>query len=160
MTRLILFLSIVVALPMGATGCAPPAADQSGATDDVEAIHEVRRELRRLTREGDAEGAMALFTEDAIYMRPGEEADQGKAVLTPYWAAPFDNYEVDIAFRADEVEVSGDLAYVRGILTYTGTPRSPEVSPVSAEQRYLWILRREADGRWRIARFIRHQAPA
>ena len=147
------------ALLPGLIACGPPGSPLPDPGADVEAIHEVRTELRRLTREGDAEGAMALFTEDAIYFRPGEEADEGKAVLTPYWAAPFENYVVDIDFRADEVEVSGDLGYVRGTLTYTGTPRSEGVSPVSAEQRYVWILRIEDDGRWRIARFIRHQAP-
>ena len=124
-----------------------------------EAIRELVSEYCRQVVRADTDGVVALFTEDAIYFRPGEEADQGKAVLTPYWAAPFENYVVDIDFRADEVEVSGDLGYVRGTLTYTGTPRSEGVSPVSAEQRYVWILRREDDGRWRIARFIRHQAP-
>ena len=121
---------------------------------DVVAIHKVREELRRLTREGDVAGAMALFTDDALYLQPGEPADSGREAVRRDWQAGVDRMVVDIDYRADEVEVSGNLAFLRGSLTVRGAPRAGG-DAITNEQRYIWILRRHPTAGWQIARYMR-----
>lgn len=134
-----------------------PASAQT--TDaDANAINGVREDLRRLTRDADVAGAMRLFTEDAMYLRPGQPADSGRDAIRRHWQEGVDAMVVDIDWRADEIEVSGDLAFLRGSLTFRGTPRGGGNQVVN-EQRYIWILRRHAQEGWQIARYMRHSPP-
>lgn len=126
---------------------------------DVAAIKEVPLKLRSLTKAGDVAGAIDLFTDDVVYLRPGDEADVGKAAVRRHWQESVDAMVVDIDWRADEVEVSGSLAFIRGDLTFRGSPRTGG-EPIVNEQRFIWILRKGDDGSWRIARYMRHSPPS
>ena len=73
---------------------------------------------------------MDLFTDD-VYLRHGDEADAGKEAVRRHWQESIDVMVVDIDWRADEVEVSGGLAFIRGDLTFRGSTRSGGVPIVN-----------------------------
>jgi uncharacterized protein (TIGR02246 family) len=134
-----------------------PAVAQ-GPAADIAAIDRLRQDLRRLTRDGDVAASMRLFTEDAMYLRPGEAADSGREAVRRHWQEGVDAMVTDIDYRTDEIAVSGDFAFLRGALTFRGTPRAGG-NPVVSEQRFIWILRRHTQDGWQIARYLRHAAP-
>jgi len=61
------------------------------------------------------------------------------------------------AFTASSVDVSGrgDLAYDRGTYTFT-TEAAPNAPSMSETGTYVAILRRQADGSWKVTRDIWH----
>ncbi|MDX1578972.1 MAG: DUF4440 domain-containing protein [Gemmatimonadota bacterium] len=104
----------------------------------------------------DSAAVMATLTADAVLMPAGVRPVVGDSAIRAFWW-PDDGSETLIrsyAIEVDEVEGSGDLAYVRGRGSLTFTYRSVEgdTSRVTSEAVHLSLLRRGPDGEWRIAR--------
>jgi ketosteroid isomerase-like protein len=96
----------------------------------------------------DWKGDLALYTEDAIELPPNQAAVQGKAAIQACKEAfpPFSNFQE----QSLEIEGQGDLAYDRGTYSMTVTP--PGAAPIEDRGKYLTILRKQADGSWKVAR--------
>jgi uncharacterized protein (TIGR02246 family) len=117
-------------------------------SDDERAIRELIATWMAASRAGDHDTVLGLMTDDAIFMVPGSEPF-GKAAFADAFkgASP-----AVIEGTADivELEVLGDWAYLRSRLKLTVAPPG---GPVASRSGYtLTILRKEADGRWRLAR--------
>ncbi|HET9792907.1 MAG TPA: nuclear transport factor 2 family protein [Thermoanaerobaculia bacterium] len=106
---------------------------------------------------GDRKKAFEIWAPDLVGWYPGVPDitwEQEKAALDrPASAAPRSRLHVQVV----EVIVSGDLAVVRDI--WTETP--PEGSPARATRIPSFeVWRRQADGEWKIARWISAPQPA
>ncbi len=113
------------------------------------------RQIRRLvdswiaaSTAHDLPALMDMMTDDVVFMTPGR-APFGKAEF----AADSERMKsVAIEARAEvqEIEVFGPRAYIRNHVRVVLT--SPGQAPKRVSGYAMSVLRKEADGRWRIAR--------
>ena len=154
----------VVAVTLLAVACAPPPEQQEPAVEeaastkaDVEAIREWVDAYDAVA--GDVDAWLALMADDVIWMRPGASTLVGKEEIG-FWARHArENFELEYSSHStDEMVASGDLAFVRGTRTVVMVPRAGgERRQVAGK--YIFILRRQADGAWKIARSIWNHDP-
>lgn len=117
-------------------------------SDDERAIRELVATWMAATQAGDHETVLSLMTDDVVFMVPGREPF-GKAAFAAA-AKAMQGLRVDGTSDIVELQVLGDWAYLRSRLNMTMTP--PNGSPTTRSGYTLTILRREPDGRWRLAR--------
>jgi ketosteroid isomerase-like protein len=108
---------------------------------------------------GDPAAYFAVLTEDAIFMPPQSLAKSGEELRS--WLATFmRNFHVDwLNFTSTELEVVEGMAYHTFTYTWRATPRAGGEGKI-ASGKGLHILRRQADGSWRIAREIWNDVPS
>lgn len=132
----------------------PAAAIACGTADtteaDVEAIRAVLLAELDAARAGDTEAFTAVFTDDVIVVPPNAPSIAGDAV--PGWVDGFMGaFTVDVEpYFDDEIVVSGDIAYHAYGFQWTVTPKEGG-DGVTERGRGIHILRRGADGSWKIA---------
>jgi len=117
-------------------------------TDDERAIRAVVDRWFAATRAGDLAAVLELMTDDVVFMQPAH-APFGKEAF----AAAFQgmaNVMFDGTSDIVELRVLGSWAYLRNHIELTVTPPSGEAMRRSGYT--LTILRKEPDGRWRLAR--------
>ena len=118
-------------------------------TDDERAIRELVDAWMVSSKAGDLTALLDLMTDDVVFMTPG-----GKPFGKEAFAAASKNMKnVAIEARSEiqELCIFGDRAYMRSYIEMTATPRDGG-APLRRTGNTLTILRKEADGRWRLAR--------
>lgn len=134
-----------------------PGCTDRGATEDADlaSLQEFLSHAGEAVNAGDVEAEVNRFTPDGIYMWPGAPAIEGHEALRKWFEARFAAVRVQLESETLELEVAGDWAYERGRSVARIQPRAG--GPVRiVHDKYLNILRRQADGTWRIARRIRN----
>jgi uncharacterized protein (TIGR02246 family) len=126
------------------------------AGNDQNTVRSTFESWRKVANTGDADAFLSYLADDAIFadMAPGLAPVVGKKALEPF----FKSFFATITFtwtdcQSEEVVVVGDLAFHRytGVVTFT-PKQGGETSRIP--RRYLDMLRRGADGRWRILQHI------
>jgi uncharacterized protein (TIGR02246 family) len=110
------------------------------------------------TKAGDVERVLGLMTEDVVFLVPGRPA-MHKAEFAELSRVPAGSPRPSIESTAEiqEVQVSGDLAFIQTKLSVTVTP--PGASrPIERAGHTLTIFRRES-GKWLLARDANLLAP-
>lgn len=149
-----------------APGSAASSADSPASSAESPAAHftaEDRVAVRALEEAyrtawlaNDSAAVMATLASDGVLMPAGVEPLAGDSAIRAYWW-PEDGSRTTITrydIELDEVEGSGDVAWVRGrgILEFTYVDPAGEESELTSEAAHLSIARRGEDGRWRIVR--------
>jgi ketosteroid isomerase-like protein len=122
-------------------------------------ILEVIGQERNAVEKGDIALYVATLAEDAVFMPPNAATQEGLGLRT--WLAEFLE-RVEVAWldlASTEVAVEGDLACHAFTYTWRVTPRTGGGSAV-ASGKGLHVLRRQADGAWKITREIWNATPA
>ena len=91
------------------------------------------------------------YSEDVVVMFPGQGDIVGRSQLIDWQKSypPISEYETKIC----DLEISGDLAYLRG--EYSMAISSPGNGETTRDSgRWLWILKRDSSGSWKIIRDI------
>jgi len=128
---------------------ATPAASDA-ARRDVESAMQL---YTTLLRTGPVDAQVALFTQDGELLEPGMAPLHGRDAIKAFLAPIVAKYEVQsAASTSDAVEVFGDAAYQWGTYTQQAGERGKPGAEYTG--RYVASWRREADGHWRIARFL------
>jgi uncharacterized protein (TIGR02246 family) len=96
----------------------------------------------------DLSALMNMMTDDIVFMTPGR-APFGKAEFVAD-SERMKGVGIDARAEVQEIEVFGPLAYVRNHVRVELTSPGQALKRVSGYA--MSILRKEADGRWRIAR--------
>jgi uncharacterized protein (TIGR02246 family) len=117
-------------------------------TDDERAIREVVDTWLAASRTGDLPTVLSLMTDDAVFMVSGQKPFGKEAFAST--SAGMKDVRIEGKSDIEEIQVLGDWAYLRTHLAMTMTP--PGGVPVRRSGYTLTILRKEADGRWRLAR--------
>ena len=102
----------------------------------------------RASRDGDTATVLSLMTDDVVFMVPGREPFGKDAFV----AASQEMKSMTIDGRATivELQVLGDVAYLRNHIDITVTPAT---GPAVHRAGYtLTLLRKQSDGRWLLAR--------
>jgi uncharacterized protein (TIGR02246 family) len=117
-------------------------------TDDESAIRDLVATWMAASRAGDTATVLSLMADDVIFQVPCREPF-GKAAFA---AASQGMKDVRIEGTADirELRVLGDWAYLRNYISMKITP--PGGTPIRRAGYTLTILRKEADGKWLLAR--------
>ena len=117
-------------------------------TDDERAIRAVVDTWFSATRAGDLATVLELMTDDVVFMVAGRQPFGKQAFATSFEGM------ANMAFAGTsdivELRVLGTWAYLRNHIKLTVTQPSGEAMRRSGYT--LTILRKEPDGRWRLAR--------
>ncbi len=149
---------MLLCIAVGVTACAPvaeqPAPEPVVTTEaDAAAINGVVDEYETALNAGDAAGFVAVFTEDGVIMPPDAPALIGQEAIRTGIQTFFDQNTLEIAFSLDEVVVAGDWAFARDTTAGTQIPKAGG-EPTEDSGKGIFILQRQLDGSWKIARRI------
>ena len=136
--------------------CAPAAeeavVEETPSTEaEVEAIHSTNDEYALARMANDLDASLAFWTDDAVWMTDGMPAFTFSRAEFEEWFGSFTTEAFNI--NSEETVVSGDWAYDRGTFTETMVLVGGSES-IQTDAKYLVIMRRQADGSWKYARFI------
>jgi uncharacterized protein (TIGR02246 family) len=117
-------------------------------SDDERAIRDLVETWMSATRAGDAATVLDLMSDDVVFMVPGAEPFGKEAFATALKGLG----AMTIEGRSDihELEVLGDIAYLRNRIEMTAT--APDGKTTRRSGWTLTILRKGGDGRWRLSR--------
>ncbi len=122
--------------------------------EEDEGVSSLIVEALNVIRSDDFERYFDLFTDDAVWMMPSSFKDVHQDEARSFYRFTR-KFKFDQETAVDEVIVSGDWAYVR--VSFDGYLR-PKVDdgspPLRSVSRHIWILQRQDDGTWKIARDI------
>jgi uncharacterized protein (TIGR02246 family) len=120
------------------------------STEDEAAIRALDAEWARAASEGEANAVAALYTSDATVLPPMEPLRQGEAA-SKYWIDVLASFSGPTDLKTTTVEGRGDLAYAVGSYRQTLTPKKSGAKPLPTEEgKYIEILKKQADGSWKI----------
>lgn len=103
------------------------------------------------TRAGDVDAVLELMAPDVIFLVAGQPPMQGREAFGSNLRTMLSSHAIDSTSHIDEVAVSGDMAYCRTRLSVTVTSKHGQL-PVQRSGHTLSILRKGADGQWRLTR--------
>ncbi|MEX3915010.1 SgcJ/EcaC family oxidoreductase [Paraburkholderia sp. BR10872] len=125
-------------------------------TDDERAIRELVQTWMEASRAGDTAKVLSLMTDDVVFTVPGQEPF-GKAEFAAASQAQQD-MRIEGTAEIVELQVLGDWAFLRNridiAITPPGAPR-----PIRRAGYTLTLVRKDASGRWLLARDANLVAP-
>ena len=135
--------------------CADEAVPDPSA--DVQAMRATVNAFVDAFANGDAEAAVALFSEDAIVM-PSNDVDLvGHEAMLGYWAPGFENNTIDLRVDIQSVEASGDLGFMD---MHTFAAVTPKAGGETLHLTYRdQVVFKRIDGQWKIYRDLSQAAP-
>jgi uncharacterized protein (TIGR02246 family) len=120
---------------------------------DVQAILDFEQALYGAQIAGDFEAWMASFAEDVVLFPPNEAPLNGLSAIRRFNAPIFEQFDLHESSDEREVVVAGDWAYIRAHWTWIQSPKDGG-EPIEDTGQSIWILRRQPDDSWKIARAI------
>ena len=117
-------------------------------SDDERAIRELVETWMEASKAGDTAAVLELMTDDVLFTVPGREPFGKDEFRTA--SESMRGLKMDGRAEVQEMEVLGDRAWIRNRIDLTLTP--PEGEPLRRSGYTLTILRKDADGRWRLFR--------
>lgn len=117
-------------------------------TDDERAIRDVVDVWLDASKAGDLATVLSLMTDDVVFMVPGQKPFGKDAFAAA--SRGMKDVRIEAKSEIQEIQVLGDWAYLRNYLEMTVTPPGGAAKHQSGH--ILTILRKEPDGRWRLAR--------
>ena len=128
------------------------ATTDTTRNDEVAAVRAALQAFIPLLEDADPRQRAHIYTEDATFAMPGAPVLQGRLEMLRRLESGTLLRSVTITPSA--VEVRDDLAYAYGLFACVQYERPVELH-------FLMVLRKEADGAWRIAReFLAADSPS
>jgi uncharacterized protein (TIGR02246 family) len=118
------------------------------ADEDTRQIRDLIEAWIRASKAHDLPALMDMMTDDVVFMTPGR-APFGKAEFAAD-SQRIKGVAIDARVEVQEIEVFGPRAYIRNHVRVELA--SPGQAPKRVSGYAMSVLRKEADGRWRIAR--------
>jgi len=133
----------------------PPGRHKASMADDEHAIRELVAIWMSASQAGDVNTVLGLMADDAIFMVPGGEPFGKEAFAAA--SQGMEDMRMEGKNEIVELRIVGDWAYMRCRIAVTMTP--PGGQSVRRSGYTLSVLRKDADGRWRLARDANLLAP-
>jgi uncharacterized protein (TIGR02246 family) len=127
-------------------------------SQDERAIRDLIARWHSATAAGDIDAILPLMSEDATFLRAGAPPMVGRGAFESALGELFKSHFVKSTGDAQEVCVSGDIAYSFVKLHVTITSKSGDLQS-DREGHTLSILRKQADGQWVLSRDANLLAP-
>jgi uncharacterized protein (TIGR02246 family) len=122
-------------------------------SEDIAAILKLAKDWRSGWDASDPEALLSLFADNPILMPQGRPAVMGKDAIRSLYHSFFTEFTVKGEGEVMEVAVSGDLGYLWSSYTLTATPKSGG-DQTKGKGKSVFIVRRQDDNSWKIARLI------
>jgi ketosteroid isomerase-like protein len=152
---------VAIALLVLSSVLAPRSGWAQANADSTGAVRTIRKSLAdwvAAANRQDWRAAAQVWAPDLVGWYPGQPDDtyakEMESAAHPNPARPKTRYEVNVV----EVMVSGPLAVVRDIWRFTTAADKPDSSVAVVRGFEVW--RKQADGHWKIARWISAPEPA
>lgn len=126
--------------------------------DDGNAIRELHARWIEAVNAGDLASLLGWMTDDVVLLNPGG-APLGRDGFPAVFLPAHQQSWIHCTSELEELVVAGDVAYSRCRDAVSATPRAGGATAVFAGHR-LTIYRRQADGRWLLARDAHTLVPA
>ncbi len=125
---------------------------------DAKRVLEVIDEEVNAVRTGDVQAYLEILADDAVFMPPNQTSRAGEELRI--WLREFlEAFTVKwLKFEHLDTEIEGDLAYHTYAYSWQVTPRVGG-EPTVAQGKGMHVLRRQADGAWRVVREIWNASP-
>lgn len=121
---------------------------QSEARSGIDAT---RKAYAAAWRAADVKQIAELYTANAFVLYPNQPAISGRSAIVDYFTEFFGEFPTnEFELASSEIVITGSWAFDRGTYRWKGTPRSGAV--VEDNGKYLVVLLRGDDGKWRVAR--------
>jgi len=136
-------------------GLASCSSKKETASADIEAINKLHQREMEASRKWDIDTLVSLWSDDIVMLPAGEPAligkDANRASIMRLRDESGDVQLADYIMSFNEIKVAGDWAFEWG--TYSGSI-SPDGGgePLRATGKVIRVLKKSADGSWRIAR--------
>lgn len=118
-----------------------------GAAGGVSDVSEMGDEFAASLNAKDVSRATALYVEDAVLLPPNGEMIRGHAAIEGCWKQLLEQGLSEIRSRSLASASSGDLGFETG--EFELTIRVPGGPVIQDRGKYLNVLKRGPDGRWR-----------
>ncbi|CAJ0894969.1 hypothetical protein R1479_03903 [Ralstonia mannitolilytica] len=125
-----------------------PTDTRIAMTDDERAIRNVVDTWITASKSGDVATVLDLMTDDVLFLTPGQPPF-GKDAFAKM-SGDMKDVHIDGTSDIQEVQVFGEVAYLRNFLRISMT--MPDGKTVRRSGYTLTILRKGADGKWRLSR--------
>ncbi|MFX1766985.1 SgcJ/EcaC family oxidoreductase [Paraburkholderia sp. A1RI-2L] len=116
--------------------------------DDERGIRQVVETWMAANKRGDTATVLSLMTDDVIFMVPGQEPFGKEAFAAA--SKGMEGMKFDGTSEIVELKILGDWAFIRNHIDIAITP--PGGGTVRRAGYTLTLLRKGADGQWRLAR--------
>jgi uncharacterized protein (TIGR02246 family) len=150
-----LAIPLVVAA-IAAAAAAPQSGMCSADASSVRSIRAVAEGIVAADNRRDLEAVLAFYESGAILMPPGEAPVSGRERIRPRYEQLFAAYSPSITTEVHEACSAADLGFVRGRNTGRFVPRA-DGAVRNLDDAFLMLLRRDAEGVWRITHLIWHR---
>ncbi|WP_043615391.1 SgcJ/EcaC family oxidoreductase [Ensifer sp. ZNC0028] len=117
-------------------------------TEDEQAIRTLVESWMVASQAGDIDMVLSLMTDDVVFMVPGQDPF-GKGAFAAASQA-MAGTRMEGGSEIVELQVLGEWAFIRNRIEVTATPTNG--ASIRRSGYTLTLLRKEADGRWRLAR--------
>jgi len=121
--------------------------------DQLAAVRAVTARIIRADNAGDLDAVIELYTEDAVLLPPGRAPIEGRAAIREHYAGIFQDYVLQVEIASEETHVAGRWAFDRGRTRGRARPKGGGTAAV-IDDKYVMVLRYDAEPGWRIARLI------
>ena len=121
--------------------------------EDIDAIRQLSGDWGSGWLSGDADFLLSLYADDPVLMPQGQPAIAGKDAIRSIYRAVLAEYSFESEATLEEVEVSGDLGYFWCTYTLKAMPKAGGKA-IEEEGKSVYIVKRQPDGAWKIARLI------
>jgi len=154
---LLVLVALLVPGVLSMTACRrpePPAPEAVAPREaDLQAIGFLRDAFVAAHNDGDFNRLADLFTDDAVLIPADDATCEGRAEIAGYLESVLEEPPSSLEFDVRETRVLGDWAFERiDVTVVVPDPATREEWEVWA--RYLWVLKRQPSGNWKIARLI------
>lgn len=123
-------------------------------SDDDDAVKLLILRALEIIRSDDFDRYFELFTDDAVWMMPNSFKDVKVEEARSFYRFT-DKFRFDQKTTVEEVVLMGNSAYVRvGFDGYLRSKFDESAPPLRSISRHIWILKKQLDGSWKIARDI------
>ena len=137
--------------------CALPAGGAAFASDDTAVVDAVRRDFNAAFNANDAGAIGRLFDAEGMLLPPGMPAVVGSEKITARYVGHFAKTRSRFELKPGDIRICEGWAFLNVEFARTDSPKAGG-TPVSVEGHCLLVLRKQADGSWRIFRDIWNEA--
>ncbi len=141
--------AVLLAMAVACRPAAESGEETASSTDEYAIIYQTMESMAATWNAADLEASRMFFAVEFTQMPPGEVARVGLDAVNAVWVQFLDENTDVWEPSITEVQIVGDLAFVRGSARDTATPKAGG-EPLSAESNALWIFKRLADGSWKM----------
>jgi uncharacterized protein (TIGR02246 family) len=131
------------------TGMLVAGVSASAAPDEIGSVSSVGAGIARALSAGDTSKLGDFYMDDALLLPPHENPLRGRAAVVAYFQNLLKAGRVSLEIRSGTAHRDGDLAYDAGQFSLQLAPA--DGSMTRDVGKYLAVLKRGTDGRWRIA---------